>query len=102
MDFSIVGPGHVGLPAQGDPPVGGGHGQPHRGGRIGHIEPGELARGGIGVVELQAVAVGVGGGVEGRGGGSPVDVDRVGGIGGQDGVDGGDGDKGRTGESLGP
>ncbi|MFD2938381.1 hypothetical protein, partial [Spirosoma flavum] len=56
----VIAPGRVGLPGEGDPAVDGRGGQAHRGGCIGYVQAGELAGGRVGVVELQAVAVGVG------------------------------------------
>ena len=102
MGLFVVTPGHIGLPGQGDLPVGGAGRQAHRGGRIGHIEPGELPGSRVGVVELEPVAVGVGDRVEGRDGGAPVDIDRVSGPRQQGGVEGGDGGVGCAVQAGGP
>ncbi|MBC3795358.1 hypothetical protein FH603_5895, partial [Spirosoma sp. LMG 31447] len=82
----LVGPGGVGLPAQAELALGGGGTEPHAGGWLGDVEPGELAGGGIGVVELEPIAVGRVSRVA-----AAVDVEGVGGGGDQAGVDGGHG-----------
>ncbi|HLL93672.1 MAG TPA: hypothetical protein VK404_01750 [Spirosoma sp.] len=79
----VVGPGRGGLPAQTHLPLGGLGQQPHRGGRLGDVQAGE-AGGGVGVVELHAVAVGIGFRIK-----ASINVDRVHCSGGQAGVDGG-------------
>ncbi|WP_460984162.1 hypothetical protein [Spirosoma fluminis] len=97
MELVVVGPGRAGLPAQTDPAVGGRGSQPHRGGRFGHVEPGELAGAGLGVEELQPVGVGRGCRVQ-----PLVHKDRVSYARLQAGVEGGDGREVGAGEPFGP
>ncbi|WP_460974853.1 hypothetical protein [Spirosoma knui] len=97
MHLVVVGPGRAGLPAEADPAVGRGGCQAHRGGRLGHVEPGELAGAGLGVEELQPVVVGGGCRVQ-----PLVNKDCIGHAHLQAGVEGGDGGEVGASEPFGP
>ena len=73
MGLVVVAPGDIGLPGEVNLPVGGCSGQPDGGGRIGNIDFGELAGGGVSGVELELIPVGIGIGGQCGGGAAPVD-----------------------------